>query len=134
MNLYVGNLAYSVSAAELKAEFEKFGEVLSAEVVINRHTGRSRGYGFVKMTNRAEGSAAVKALDGVVFRGRALRVDEARPDAEKRSRAAAPRRGHLPHQAAHGARVRPHGAAAENASARRGGLFGFVRRLFSRGG
>jgi len=133
MNIYVGNLAYSVSAAELKAEFEKFGEVLSAEVIINRHTGRSRGYGFVKMRSHADGGAAVKALDGIQFHGRALRVDESRPDTEKRSRAATPRRGHAPRHASHGARARPHGAA-ETAAARHGGLFGFVRRLFSRRG
>lgn len=133
MNIYVGNLAYSVSAAELKAEFEKFGDVLSAEVIINRHTGRSRGYGFVKMASHAAGSAAVKALDGLEFHGRALRVDESRPDSGKRAHSATPRRSHASRHASHGARARSHGVG-ETAAAKRGGLFGFVRRLLSRGG
>jgi RNA recognition motif-containing protein len=132
MNIYVGNLAYSVSAAELKAEFEKFGEVTSAEVIINRHTGRSRGYGFVKMADHAGGSAAVQALNGSEFHGRTMRVDESRPETEKRSRTAVPRRSPATHHASHGARPRQ-AAAKDRASPKSGGLFGFVRNLFSRG-
>jgi RNA recognition motif-containing protein len=132
MNIYVGNLAYSVSAADLKAEFEKFGEVTSAEVIINRHTGRSRGYGFVKMADQAGGSAAVQALNGSEFHGRTMRVDESKPDTEKRSRTAVPRRGPAARHASHGARPRQ-AAAKDRAASKSGGLFGFVRNLFSRG-
>jgi RNA recognition motif-containing protein len=77
--LYVGNLAYTVTSDELQQTFEEFGRVTSAEVLSDRETGRSRGFGFVEMANDDEADAAVEALDGNDFQGRRLTVNEARP-------------------------------------------------------
>jgi RNA recognition motif-containing protein len=77
--IYVGNLAYATDDAGLKAAFEEHGAVESASVVLDKYTGRSRGFGFVEMTNQEEGEAAVKAMDGKELDGRELRVNEARP-------------------------------------------------------
>lgn len=133
MNIYVGNLAYSVKDAELRNAFAAFGEVVSAEVVINKHTGRSRGYGFVRMAKAEEGRAAVKALDGQELHGRAMRVDESKPETDKRSRSNEGRRSNSDARPAR--RVRPREAATAAPSSppkSGGGLLGFVKDLFSR--
>jgi RNA recognition motif-containing protein len=77
--LYVGNLPYSVSSDDLQQTFEEYGIVTSAEVLSDRETGRSRGFGFVEMANDAEADAAIEALDGNDLDGRRLTVNEARP-------------------------------------------------------
>lgn len=82
-NLYVGNLPFSTSSDELRTAFEKFGVVSRAEVISDRVTGRSRGFGFVEMENGAD--EAIEAMNGHEFDGRVLTVNEARPR-EKRSR------------------------------------------------
>ena len=79
MNIYVGNLSYSLSEAELREAFADFGDVTSVKILTDRETGRSRGFGFVEMPNQAEGEAAVAHLNGKDVGGRALRVNEARP-------------------------------------------------------
>ena len=79
MNIYVGNLSYSLSESELRDAFENFGAVSSAKVLTDRETGRSRGFGFVEMPNQAEAEAAVANLNGKDVGGRPLRVNEARP-------------------------------------------------------
>ena len=79
MNIYVGNLSYSLSEAELREAFADFGDVASVKILSDRETGRSRGFGFVEMPNQAEGEAAVAHLNGKDLGGRALRVNEARP-------------------------------------------------------
>ncbi len=79
MNIYVGNLSYSLSESELRDAFADFGEVSSVKILSDRETGRSRGFGFVEMANQAEGEAAVAQLNGKDVGGRALRVNEARP-------------------------------------------------------
>ena len=79
MNIYVGNLSYSLSEAELREAFGEFGDVTSVKILTDRETGRSRGFGFVEMPNQAEGEAAVASLNGKDLGGRALRVNEARP-------------------------------------------------------
>ena len=79
-NLYVGNLSYSVTSDDLRDEFEKFGSVKSASVVMDRETGRSRGFGFVEMEDGGE--EAINALNGRDFEGRSLTVNEARPRAQ----------------------------------------------------
>ncbi len=76
-NLYVGNLSFQVTSDQLRSLFESYGEVSSASVVMDRETGRSRGFGFVEMNSG--GSEAIEALDGKDFEGRALTVNEARP-------------------------------------------------------
>lgn len=79
MNIYVGNLSYSLSESELRDAFENFGAVSSAKILTDRETGRSRGFGFVEMPNQAEAEAAVANLNGKDVGGRPLRVNEARP-------------------------------------------------------
>src|SRR5688500_17427156 len=77
--LYVGNLPYTVSSSELEQMFPAHGTVQSAEVVADRDTGRSKGFGFVEMGSEAEAQAAIAALNGQDSGGRALTVNEARP-------------------------------------------------------
>ncbi|HEX9794051.1 MAG TPA: RNA-binding protein [Planctomycetota bacterium] len=78
MNIYVGNLPFSVDERGLRALFEQFGAVLSSNIIMDRDTGRPRGFGFVEM-NDDEARAAIEALDGHKLDGRDLRVNEARP-------------------------------------------------------
>lgn len=77
--LYVGNLAFSVSDSELQEMFSAHGNVQSAQIIMDRDTGRSKGFGFVEMGSDAEAQAAISALDGKDHNGRALKVNEARP-------------------------------------------------------
>jgi RNA recognition motif-containing protein len=79
MDIYVGNLSYSVTDADLQAYFEKHGKVSAARVVMDRATGRSKGFGFVEMADRAEAEKAIAATNGVEFMERALRVNESQP-------------------------------------------------------
>jgi len=79
MNIYVGNLSYSLTESELRDAFAAHGEVSSVKILMDRETGRSRGFGFVEMPNQVEGEAAVTQLNGKEVGGRALRVNEARP-------------------------------------------------------
>ena len=83
MRLYVGNLAFSTTNDELKAAFEQFGAVESATVIMDRETGRSKGFGFVDMNNDEEAKAAIEGLDGKPLSGRNIRVNEARPREER---------------------------------------------------
>ncbi len=80
--LYVGNLSYQVSSEDLQALFEQYGPVRSAQVLSDRETGRSRGFGFVEMDNDNEAEAAIEALDGQDHEGRRLTVNEAKPRTE----------------------------------------------------
>ena len=77
--LYVGNLPYSATSDQLQELFEQYGRVKSAQVLSDRETGRSRGFGFVEMDNDAEADSAIESLDGQDFQGRNLTVNEARP-------------------------------------------------------
>jgi RNA recognition motif-containing protein len=79
MNIYVGNLSHTLDEAELREAFAAYGEVSSVKVLMDRETGRSRGFGFVEMPNQAEAEAAVAEINGKEIGGRALRVNEARP-------------------------------------------------------
>jgi RNA recognition motif-containing protein len=79
MKLYVGNLSYSISDAKLEEMFSAFGEVRSAQVVIDRDTGRSKGFGFVEMADAAAGNAAIQGMHDQQIEGRPLTVNEARP-------------------------------------------------------
>ena len=78
-NLYCGNLPYSVRSSDLEQLFSEHGEVVSAQVIEDRETGRSKGFGFVEMGSEDAASAAIEALDGTEHDGRALRVNEAKP-------------------------------------------------------
>ncbi len=79
MNIYVGNLSYDLTEDEMKQEFEAFGQVVSAKVITDKYTGRSKGFGFVEMADDEEGKAAIAGMNGKDVKGRALKVDEARP-------------------------------------------------------
>ena len=79
MDIYVGNLAYSTNDDILRDAFAAYGEVASARVVSDRMTGRSKGFGFVEMPDRAQAQAAIDGLNGKDLDGRALRVNESQP-------------------------------------------------------
>ena len=81
--LYVGNLSYNVDSSELEQLFTQHGQVTSAQIITDRDTGRSKGFGFVEMANDAEADAAIAALNGQQHDGRALTVNEARPREER---------------------------------------------------
>ena len=81
--LYVGNLAYSVRDDDLQQAFAQFGTVSSAKVMMDRETGRSKGFGFVEMGSDAEAQAAINGMNGQAMDGRALVVNEARPREER---------------------------------------------------
>lgn len=83
MKLYIGNLSYQAKDSDLESLFAAHGEVVSARVMIDKNTGRSRGFGFVEMTNDAEGHAAIEACNGMAFLGRNITVNEARPQEER---------------------------------------------------
>ena len=77
--LYCGNLSYNVSSSDLEQLFSQFGSVASADVIADRNTGRSKGFGFVEMNSDGEGKKAMEALNGKDCEGRELVVNEARP-------------------------------------------------------
>ena len=77
--LYVGNLGYSVGGSDLESLFAAHGTVESVNIISDRSTGQSKGFGFVEMSSTAEAQAAIAALDGQDFDGRALKVSEANP-------------------------------------------------------
>ena len=85
MNIYVGNLSYDTDDASLRAAFEAHGEVSSAQVIKDRDTGRSRGFGFVEMPSNDQAQAAMEALNGSDLDGRSLNVNEARARSERGS-------------------------------------------------
>ena len=83
--LYVGNLSYTVDSSELEQLFAAHGQVVSAQIINDRDTGRSKGFGFVEMADDTEAQAAIEALNGQQHNGRALTVNEARPREERSS-------------------------------------------------
>jgi RNA recognition motif-containing protein len=84
MNIYVGNLSYGMSEDELREAFSAFGQVSSVKILMDRETGRSRGFGFVEMPNGSEAETAISQLNGKDVGGRALRINEARPREPRR--------------------------------------------------
>ena len=86
MNIYVGNLSYSMSEEELRDAFGAFGDVSSVKILMDRETGRSRGFGFVEMPNQSDGEKAIAQLNGKEVGGRPLRINEARPREQRQQR------------------------------------------------
>jgi RNA recognition motif-containing protein len=84
--LYVGNLPFAVDDEALRQMFEEHGQVTSANVITDRDTGRSRGFGFVEISGDDDADAAIKAMDGHAIEGRPLKVNEARPREDRRPR------------------------------------------------
>jgi RNA recognition motif-containing protein len=89
--LYVGNLSYGTTDSDLQALFGSHGTVQSAQVIMDRDTGRSKGFGFVEMDSAEQAQAAITALNGQEVNGRALTVNEARPREERPGRGGAAR-------------------------------------------
>jgi RNA recognition motif-containing protein len=83
MNIYVGNLAYGVTDDELRAAFAAFGDVSRASVIMDRDTGRSKGFGFVEMPDNTQAETAIRELNDQPIGGRPVRVNEARPREER---------------------------------------------------
>jgi|JI71714B2RNA_FD_contig_31_6140247_length_458_multi_4_in_0_out_0_1 RNA recognition motif-containing protein len=83
MNIYVGNLPYNTNDADMKALFENYGTVTSTSIISDKFTGRSRGFGFVEMSDDDQARQAIEATNGADYNGRALVVNEARPREER---------------------------------------------------
>ena len=79
MNIYVGNLSYNMTDSDLSELFEEYGPVKKANIIMDRETGRSKGFGFVEMDNSEDGKNAISELDGKSISGRNIKVNEARP-------------------------------------------------------
>ena len=84
MNIYVGNLSYELMEDELRQAFESFGRVESANIIKDKYTGQSKGFGFVDMPSTEEAQSAISGLNGKELKGRPLNVNEARPRSENR--------------------------------------------------
>ena len=84
MKIYVGNMSYEVTEDDLRLALEQFGQVESATIIKDKHSGQSKGFGFVEMASQAEGQSAIDGLNGKELKGRALKVNEARPRTESR--------------------------------------------------
>ena len=83
MNIYVGNLAPDVTGDDIRQAFEAFGQVTSANVITDKFSGESRGFGFVEMPSKDEATAAITGMNGKDLKGRAVNVNEARPRVER---------------------------------------------------
>jgi RNA recognition motif-containing protein len=88
MNIYVGNLPYTVTDESLRDLFIEYGQVDSAKIIMDRHSGRSKGYGFVEMPSNSEADKAIKALNGKLIDGINIKVNQANPGGKKPTRPA----------------------------------------------
>jgi RNA recognition motif-containing protein len=86
MNIYVGNLSYEITDDEVKDIFSPHGEIASVSIIRDKHSGQSKGFGFVEMPNQAEAEEAIKALNESELKGRNIKVNQARPKEERPKR------------------------------------------------
>ena len=86
MNIYVGNLAYSVTEDELREAFGAYGEISSVSLISDKFSGQSKGFGFVEMPNNSEADAAIKALNETSLKGRNIKVNQAKPRGDRPQR------------------------------------------------
>jgi RNA recognition motif-containing protein len=86
MNIYVSNLSFAVQDEDLRSYFAEYGEVTSAKVIMDKFTNRSKGFGFVEMSDEAAGQKAIAELDGATVDGRSIKVNVARPKEERPAR------------------------------------------------
>jgi RNA recognition motif-containing protein len=86
MNIYVGNLPYSVTDGDLREAFSQFGSVDAVNLITDKFSGQSKGFGFVEMANNSEADAAIKALNGSDFKGRNITVNQAKPKSDRPAR------------------------------------------------
>ena len=92
MNIYVGNLSFEATEDDLRQAFAAFGQVASVSIIEDKFSGKSRGFGFVEMPNKAEADKALEGLNGKDIKGRALKVNEAKPRADRDDRGPRPQR------------------------------------------
>ena len=85
MNMYVGNLSFSVNEDDLKQAFSEFGEVESVKIIMDKFSGQSKGFGFVEMPSNSEADKAIKALNGQDLKGRNIKVNQAKPRDDRSS-------------------------------------------------
>jgi len=83
MNIYIGNLPYNVSEEDLRDAFSQFGQVQSSNIITDKFSGRSKGFGFVDMPNDGEAREAIESMNDKDFKGRTIKVNEARPREER---------------------------------------------------
>lgn len=83
MNIYIGNLPYTVTEDDLKEVFSEFGEISSVNIIMDKFSGRSKGFGFVEMPNDSEADDAIKALNESAMQGRNIKVNQAKPRTER---------------------------------------------------
>jgi RNA recognition motif-containing protein len=86
MNIYVGNLPFSITDADLRDTFSRFGDVSQVNLITDKFTGESKGFGFVEMANNAQADAAIKGLNGKDLKGRNITVNQAKPKTDRPSR------------------------------------------------
>ena len=86
MNIYVGNLPYNVTEDELRNMFAAYGDVSSANIITDKYSGESKGFGFVEMPRQSDAEEAIKALNGSSVKGRSIKVNQARPRNERPAR------------------------------------------------
>ncbi len=86
MNIYVGNLPYSVSETDLRETFSRFGEVSSVNLITDKFSGDSKGFGFVEMDSNSQADAAIKGLNETDMKGRTMKVNQAKPKTDRSSR------------------------------------------------
>jgi RNA recognition motif-containing protein len=92
MNIYVGNLPYTATDADLRETFSQYGDVSSVQLITDKFTGESKGFGFVEMNSNAHADAAIKALNGTAMKGRNITVNQAKPKSERPSHGGGGRR------------------------------------------
>ena len=92
VSIYVGNLSFSTDQSDLQTLFSQYGEVISANVIMDRETGRSRGFGFVEMADKGQAEAAIAALNGQDCNGRNIKVNESQPKPQRSQGGQRPRR------------------------------------------
>jgi RNA recognition motif-containing protein len=86
MNIYVGNLPFSITDADLRETFSRFGEVSQVNLISDKFTGESKGFGFVEMANNSQADAAIKGLNGKDLKGRNITVNQAKPKTDRPTR------------------------------------------------
>jgi RNA recognition motif-containing protein len=86
MNIYVGNLAYSVTDSDLRELFSTYGEISTVNLITDKFSGQSKGFGFVEMDDNSQADAAIKGLNDTDLKGRNIKVNQAKPRAERPSR------------------------------------------------
>ena len=86
MNIYVGNLAYSVTEDDLRTAFSAYGEITSVSLITDKFSGQSKGFGFVEMPNNSEADAAIKGLNETALKGRNMKVNQAKPRSDRPQR------------------------------------------------